>query len=63
MRRDVGDIGAVKKQPAVGGVVDAADQVEECCLAGAVGPYEGQDPAFMQLETHIVDGLDATEMQ
>src|SRR3546814_20860460 len=61
VRRQRGDIGAVEQQPALGRVVDAADQVEHRGLAGAIRPDDGEDLAAGDVETDPVDGADAAE--
>ncbi len=42
-------------------LVDAADQVEDRALAGAVRTDDGEDLALLDRERHAVDGLDAAE--
>jgi len=37
------------------GRVDAADQVEDCGLASAVGANQGEHFAALDVEAHIVD--------
>ena len=62
VRRHVGDVGAVEHQLAAGRLVDAAHQVEDRGLAGAVGADDGEDLALADVEGHAVDGLDAAEV-
>src|SRR5882672_1825365 len=61
-------VGAGEADTALGGLVEAADDVEQRGLAGAVGADDGQDLAALDLEAHLVqrhqraeahaDGLD-----
>src|SRR5882757_7397055 len=62
VRRHVGDVGAVEAEMARGRLVDAAYQVEDGGLAGAVGADDGEDLALLDVEAHAVDGADAAEM-
>jgi hypothetical protein len=62
VRRHVGDVGAVEGELAAGRLVDAAHQIEDGGLAGAVGTDDGEDLALVDGEAHAVDGLDAAEV-
>ena len=62
VRRHVGDVGAVEDQLAAGRLVDAAHQVEDGGLAGAVRADDGEDLALLDGEAHAVDRLDAAEV-
>ncbi len=62
VRRHVGDVGAVEYELAAGRLVDAAHQVEDRGLAGAVGADDGEDLALVDVEGDAVDGLDAAEV-
>jgi hypothetical protein len=55
------ELDAVEVDAAAGGRVDAADQVEDCGLAGAVGADQREDLAPLHVEADLVDGQHATE--
>src|SRR5690606_38306906 len=61
VRRRGGDVLAVEEEPARGRIVDAADQVEDGGLAGAVGADDGEDLAALHGEADVIDGADAAE--
>ena len=53
---------AVEGERALGRRVDAREQVEERRLAGAVGADERDDLAFVDVQRHVADGLQAAEL-
>ena len=57
-----GDVLAVEDDPARGRLVDAADQVEDRRLAGAVRADDREDLALLHVEADVVDGVDAAEL-
>jgi hypothetical protein len=61
MRRELGEIPAVKKDLAGGWPEHCADQIEECRLAGAVRADQAANLAGFDLEAHIFDGGQAAE--
>ncbi len=52
---------AVEPDPAPGGGLEAGDDIEQCGLAGPVGPDEPVDGAGPDGHVHLVQGLDAAE--
>ena len=56
-----GDVLVAEDEAAVGGVVDARDQVEDGGLARAVRPDDREHLARLDLERHPVYGPDAAE--
>jgi hypothetical protein len=61
VRRLGGELDASKWMRAAGGRVDAADQVEDRGLAGAVGADQREDLAALHVEADLVDGQHAAE--
>ena len=61
VRRHARDVRAVEHQPPAGRLVDAADQVEDGALAGAVRADDGEDLALLHVEGHSIHGPDAAE--
>ena len=52
---------ALEDEAAAGRLVDAADEVEDRALAGAVGADDGEDLALLHVEGDAVHGADAAE--
>ena len=59
---DAGDVLALENEAAAGRLVDAADEVEDRGLAGAVGADDGEDLALLHVEGDPVDRADAAEV-
>ena len=59
---DTGDVAAFKMDAAGGRVIDAADQVEDGRLAGAIGPDDGEDAALLDFERHAVYRADSAKV-
>jgi hypothetical protein len=55
------DIDAVEYDPPARRAQDAADEVEERCLSGAVGAYDAADLAARHIEAHVGDGAQSAE--
>src|SRR5262249_40681493 len=62
VRRRAGDVLVLEDDAPRRALVDAAHQVEDRALAGAVGADDGEDLALLHLEADAVDRLDAAEM-
>ena len=62
VRRATGDLLAVEVPLPVVGVVEPGEQVEQRCLAGAVGSDQGGDLAALHLDVVDVDGDEPTEL-
>ena len=61
VRRDVGDVLVLEDQPARRRLIDAADQVEDRRLAGAVRADDREHLALLHLEADRIHGADAAE--
>src|ERR1700761_4548125 len=61
VRRNLGDVLVLKDQPSGGRRVDAADQVEDRRLAGAVGTDDGEHLARLHVEAYRIHGADPAE--
>src|SRR5262245_1138003 len=48
-------VGAGEADVSLGGLVEAADHVEQRGLAGAVGPDDGEDLAALDLQAHVLE--------
>ena len=59
--RQMRDVAALEDDSTVVGPIDAADQVEQGRLAGAVRPDDAQRFAVVQLHAQVVDDLHAAE--
>jgi hypothetical protein len=59
----MGDVTPVKKDVPPRGRVDAADAVEDACLAGAVWPDDGKKVAGLDLEAHTRERCHTTKAQ
>ena len=57
-RREVGDVGAVDRDPALGDLLEPGDHAQERRLAAAGGADEDDELAVLDLEAHVVDGGD-----
>jgi hypothetical protein len=55
------EVPPVKKDLPGGGPEHRTDQVEECCLSGAVRADQAADLSGFDLEAHILDGGQAAE--
>src|SRR4029077_4690758 len=59
--RNVGDVLVLEEQPPCAGLIDAADQVENRRLAGAVWADDGEYLALVHLEADRIDRTDAAK--
>src|SRR5262249_43284546 len=62
VRRHVGDVAILENEAAGSWLVDAADQVEDGRLAGAIGADDGEYFALAHSEADVVDGADAPKV-
>ena len=58
----MGDIFVFEGNPAFGQIVDSADDVEDGCLAGAIGPHDGEYRPFFDLEADVIDRPDTAKI-
>ena len=58
----VGDVAVFENEAAGRWLVDAADQIEDGGLAGAIGADDGEYFALVHREADAVDGADAAEI-
>ena len=56
------DILVFEGNPAFGQIVYPADDVEDGCLTGAIGPHDGKYRPFFDLEADIADRPDTAEI-
>ena len=61
--RLLGDVLVLEEDLARGRRIDPRDQVEDRALAGAVGPDDREDLAFLHRKTDGIDRFQAAEMQ
>jgi len=56
MRFKICDINTFKQYIAAAGPVSAADQIKQCCFAGAIGPHQTHDLSFPNRKINIAEG-------